>query len=401
MDRRLAVLVACFFTVFTSYAIRYSYGVLLPEMLPSLAISKTEAGVIYSSFFIAYTILSPVLGLLGDRYNVRRLLTLFVGILGAGTFLMAYSSSLIQASLFFTLAGIGSAACWAPVMAVAQRWSRDKHRGKTLAFVDVGSSTGIAGSSAAMPLIVTVHSWKTGWMSLGALGFMVAAMNFFMVRSHPEEKPEPRQTEPGQHTREPISVTYKKLLQDTRFWLMGMAYLLIGFSIMVPFTFLSTYAVQERAFPYETAAWLVTVIGIGAMVSKLTLGPLSDKVGRIKVIMLCVALIAMGSLGIAYGQDMLLILFTAIFGLGYGAIWPMYAASASDHFSKESAGSIVGLWTLYLGIGLILSPVIAGWIADMTDTLTWSFVLATAVAIISLLLLGPMWRTSPNISPPG
>ena len=399
MDKRLAVLVACFFTVFISYAIRYGYGVLLPEMLPALAITKTEAGVIYASFFIAYTVFSPLLGLLGDRYNVRLLLTLFAAILGTGTFLMAYSSSLIQASLFFALAGIGSAACWAPVMALAQRWTSDKHRGKTLAFVDVGSSLGIIGMSTAVPLIVTAHSWRAGWMSLGALGFAVAVINFLMVRSSPEKQPKLRQTGLGRHTGEPVSVTYMKLLRDTRFWLIGLAYLLTGFSILIPFTFLSTYAAQELAFSYEAATRLITVIGVGAVVSKLTLGPLSDKVGRIKVMMLCAALMAVGSLGMAYGQGMILTLFTAIFSLGYGAVWSMYAASASDYFSKESAGSIVGLWTLYLGIGSILSPIIAGWIADTTGTLAWSFVLATAGSVISLFLLVPVWRASSGSLP--
>ena len=45
MDKRL-VFTACFLTVFISYSIRYGYGVLLPEMLPALAITKAEAGVI-------------------------------------------------------------------------------------------------------------------------------------------------------------------------------------------------------------------------------------------------------------------------------------------------------------------------------------------------------------------
>jgi len=84
--RALVVLAACFCTVFATYAIRYSYGVLLPKMLPSLAISKTEAGVIYASYFIAYTVFSPVLGLLADRYDVRVLLTVFAALLGGGTF---------------------------------------------------------------------------------------------------------------------------------------------------------------------------------------------------------------------------------------------------------------------------------------------------------------------------
>lgn len=395
MNRRLAVLVACFCTIFTSYAVRYGYGILLPEMLPALAISKTEAGVIYASFFIAYTVLSPVLGLLGDRYNVRLLLTLFVAVLGAGTFLMAYSSSIVQASLFFILAGIGSAVCWAPTIALAQRWTSDKHRGKTLAFIDVGSALGIVGTSTAVPMIVTAHDWRAGWMSLGALGFAVAALNLLAVRNHPGEQSKLRQNKLGQHSGEPVGAVYMKLLRDIRFWLIGLAYLLTGFSIIIPFTFLSTYAVQELAFSYETATRLITVIGIGAVVGKVILGPLSDKVGRIRVMMLCALLIAGGSLGMAYGQGIGLIVFTAIFALGYGTVWSMYAASASDYFSKESAGSIVGLWTVYLGIGSILSPIIAGWIADTTGTLSWSFVLAAAGALISLFLLAPMWRASP------
>ncbi len=399
MDRRLAVLVACFCTIFTSYAVRYGYGILLPEMLPALAISKTEAGVIYASFFIAYTVLSPVLGLLGDKYNVRLLLTLFVTVLGAGTFLMAYSSSIIQASLFFILAGIGSAVCWAPTMALAQRWTSDKHRGQTLAFIDVGSSLGIVGTSTAVPMIATAHNWRAGWMSLGALGFAVAAINFLAVRSHPGEQSKLRQKRLEQHAGEPVSVIYMRLLRDIRFWLIGLAYLFTGFSIIIPFTFLSTYAVQELAFTYEAATRLITVIGIGAIVGKITLGPLSDKVGRIRVMMLCALLIAGGSLGMAYSQGIRLVVFTAIFALGYGTVWSMYAASASDYFSKESSGSIVGLWTVYLGIGSILSPIIAGWIADTTGTLSWSFVLAAAGAIISIFLLVPMWRASPASLP--
>src|SRR3972149_3979054 len=113
MNKRL-VLAACFLTVFIAYAIRYGYGVLLPEMLVSLEINKTDAGIIYSAFFIAYTVASPFCGLVSDRYGSRWLLATFVTALGAGAFLMSFATSILEASLFFTLAGIGSAACRAP-----------------------------------------------------------------------------------------------------------------------------------------------------------------------------------------------------------------------------------------------------------------------------------------------
>jgi sugar phosphate permease len=368
-QRAVGVLFACFAIIFVHYAIRYSYGTLLPEMLPSLSITKAEAGMIYSSYFITYTALSPVLGLLSDRYDVRIILTLFVALMGAGAFLMAYSTSQFEASLFFGVAGVGCSACWAPVMGLAQRWISESRRGMSLAFVDAGSSLGVMAAGAVTPLIVVAYDWRVAWMSLGVLAFILAIITFFLVQSHPTSQSHPSPQDGGR--RRLVGITYKQLLSDTRFWMIGLAYLFTGFAIMVPFAFISTYAVQELSFPYDSATRLVTLIGMGGVTGKLVLGPLSDKLGRIKILVI-----------------------SFIFGLGYGACWAMYAACASDFFSRQAAGGIIGLWTVYLGIGLMLSPLLAGWIADATGTLMWSFLIATAGGIASLLLLLPMLKAS-------
>jgi MFS family permease len=389
-QRAVGVLFACFAIIFVHYAIRYSYGTLLPEMLPSLSITKAEAGMIYSSYFIAYTALSPVLGLLSDRYDVRFILTLFVALMGAGAFLMAYPTSQLQASLFFGVAGVGCSACWAPVMGLAQRWTPEGRRGASLALVDAGSSLGVMAAGAVTPLIVVAYDWRVGWMSLGVLAFILAIITFFLVQNHPRAQTNPASPEGGKQRL--TGVTYKELLGDARFWLIGVAYLFTGFAIMVPFAFISTYAVQELSFPYDSATRLVTLIGLGGVIGKLTLGPLSDTLGRIKILVISAILIAGGNLAIAYSRGWMLMAVTFVFGLGYGACWAMYAACASDFFSRQAAGRIIGLWTVYLGIGLMLSPLLAGWIADATGTLMWSFLIAAAGGIASLLLLLPLLR---------
>jgi MFS family permease len=111
--------------------------------------------------------------------------------------------------------------------------------------------------------------------------------------------------------------------------------------------------------------------------------------------MLCALLITGGSLGMAFTRSVGLLVFISVFSLGYGIAWSMYAASASDHFSKDYSGSIVGLWTVFLGVGSIISPIIAGWTADTTGTLSWSFILAATGGGISFLLLLPLSRLSP------
>jgi len=392
-SRAMAVLSASFFTVLAAYSIRYSYGTLLPEMLPDLGITKAQAGSIYTAYFLAYTAFSPLLGRLADRYDTRLLISLFVGIMGLGTFLMQFANSLWQARAFFAIAGLGCAACWAPVMALTQRWTSPTRRGLVFAVVDAGSTLGVMAAGALIPLLVSRTNWHWGWRVLGIFGLVLAVANYVLIRNQPASDPatEPREgkadgPQPSGH------VEYKQLLSDPRFWFIGVAYLLVGVSIQIPFSFLSTYAVQELDIAYETATRFITIIGVAGLVGKLVLGSASDKVGRLWIMMLSSFLILSGCAGIALGQRWLLFVASCVFGVGYGACWALYAACAADFFPKEASGAIIGLWTLYLGIGLIVSPVIAGWTADSTGTLKWGFVIAAGAGLGTVLALIPLHR---------
>ena len=394
--RAIAIICAGFLTLFMGFAIRYSYGMLLPEMLPSLDITKTEAGVIFSSYFIAYTIFSPILGFLSDRYSIRTILTICVSLLGIGTFLMAFSSSVFTASAFFTIAGIGHAAGWVPVVTLIQRWVSDKRRATALSITDLGSATGIIVWSSIMPLIVPIYTWRGGWISLGILALLVAMANFILVRNNPPEKTATVQPASSNPPHEPIRLAYKRILTNMKFWLVGLSYMCIGFVVLIPFTFLSTYAVQELHFSYDVATRLITFLACGGVVGKMILGPLSDKLGRIRVMIFCGILMALGSIGVVYFKEhFALSAVIVVFGLGYGAVWPLYAACARDYFPKKIAGSVIGLWTLIMGISSISSPIITGWTIDATGGYTWAFILAVAVSMLSFLLLLPILKAPP------
>lgn len=395
--RAIAIIIAGFFTLFVAFAIRYAYGLLLPYMLSSLNISKTGAGVIYSSYFIAYTVFSPLLGLFVDRSDARSLLTGFVILLGMGAYLMSFITSTVQACFFFALAGIGHAACWVPVVTVVLRWISERRRGMALAIVDLGSASGIAVWSIVIPFIMVSHSWRTVWISLGVSAFLAAALNFFAIKSHPPSTFDSQGGGPAPYGKIPIKVAYLAILREKKFYLIGLSYMLLSFSILIPFTFLTTYATRVLTIPYESATGLVALIAVLGAIGKLILGHLSDKTGRVRVMMLCGVFTAAGGLGMVSVQGLLgLALSTALFGIGYGAIWPVFAASSRDFFPREYAGSVVGLWTLYHGIGSILSPIITGWTIDVTGRYVWAFILVVVSAVLSSLLLLPIHKTVHN-----
>jgi MFS family permease len=381
------VLVAGFFTVAAAYAIRYGYGMILPAMLPALKITKAQAGIIYGSYFTAYTLFSPVLGLISDKGNAKTILTIFTGLLAAGTLCMGYVGNVISACLFFALAGFGHSACWTPVVALVQNWVPDHRRGAALAFTTLGSGVGVTTWSLLLPLIIGTWNWQAAWISMGLFGFGVAFLNFLLIKNPPAAITKKYAVAEDGKTVLP----YLVLIRQSRLWFIGLSYLLVGFTVLVPFTFLSTYATDHLGHDYALATSLITVVAVSGMAGKVTLGILSDTLGRIRVMSLCCLLMAAGCAGMALFEGPAILFGAALlFGVGYGAVWPVYAAAAPDFFVKQSAGSVIGLWTLFLGVGSIISPVLCGWTIDYSGSYTWTFVLGIVGGVLAALLLVPV-----------
>ena len=252
-------------------------------------------------------------------------------------------------------------------------------------------------SGAFIPVIVAGFDWQMGWKILGIAEIILGVVDYILIRNRPASKDNPVPAKSGGQGRLG-GLTYRQVLKDKRFWFIGFAYLLTGFTVIIPFTFISTYAVQELSFPYGSATLLITIIGAGGLVGKLTLGPLSDKLGRLWILVICAAIVALGSLGMAYSRGPALMVICGFFGIGYGACWALYAACASDFFSKQAAGGIIGLWTFFLGVGSIIGPIIAGWTADATGTLMWAFIAAMVGGAGSLLFLLPVLRAPQTVA---
>jgi len=77
-----------------------------------------------------------------------------------------------------------------------------------------------------------------------------------------------------------------------------------------------------------------------------------------------------------------------LFGFFYGPIWPMYAACARDNFPKEVTGTVFGMMTIFCGLGMMISPVLTGYLADVTGTFKWSFALGAFISFMAAFLIG-------------
>jgi len=392
------ILLASLVTSFLHYSIRLGYGILMPEMIPSLEISKTQAGAIYSSFFAAYTLFSPLLGFLVDRFNARLLLAVFSALLAAGTFLVGTAQTLVQACLAFFLAGMGASAMWTPLVTLLLRWFGGKRRGLALGIMSISSVAGYGTMGLVLPLLAADFGWRTCWLLLGASAFLLAPLNGLLLRDRPRdlglgpwgETPDSAPPPPSAKGREEFS--YLRILRMPRLYIVGISYFFVGLNAYLVNLFVVTYGALELKYSFAQAAQLASVIAFSGAAGALFLPVLSDHLGRKNCLALFnVGMSASALLIILAGDNRPALLAAAgAFGIFYAAVWPVYAAVAADLFPPAAIGSVIGLWTVFYGLSVVLAPVLGGYLADTTGTFVFSFLTASACGCLAALFLLPV-----------
>lgn len=390
------ILATCFVNLFINYSVRLGYGVVLPEMIKDLSLSRTAGGTIFNAYLFSYIILTPITGYLTDRFGARYVITTCTFILGAGVFLMGTVESLWTACLVYTIVGLGSTGMWTPIITVVQRWFAPNRRGLALGILSTGYGLGFATMGVVFPWIVNQFSWRYSWYFLGTGALLMVVANGLLLRSDPAsagylpwgQKEGSLLTEAGKGSnpkREPLSNVFK----NSTFWLIGLSYFSISYSLYGITTFMVDYAQNQIGLPFEKASFLATIHGVCQVVGVLTVLPLSDYIGRKRTIMISNSFITICLAGILlYGSSwvMLSVLVGAL-AVFYGVIWPMYGACAGDYFPKEVMGTVIGAWTPFYGLGAILVHWVSGVLRDSTGSYDYSFAINTVMAALAVLLI--------------
>lgn len=114
--------------------------------------------------------------------------------------------------------------------------------------------------------------------------------------------------------------------------------------------------------PEQTAGLLLGLILIGATVTGLLGGALSDRVGRKRIVYAANGLIAAASLAFLLSHSLAFTFVVGIiYGLGFGAYYSVDWALACDVLpSKDSSAKDMGVWHIAMVLPQSLAPFIAG-----------------------------------------
>ena len=177
------------------YFDRVSPAVIAPELMKEFNLSATSLGILSSMYFYPYAAMQIPSGIFSDRMGPRISVTIFfiIAAIGTALFGLANSFGLIVFGRF--LMGVGVAVVWIPCMRILANWFRPNEFSTLTGVMLTVGNAGAVLAAAPLAFLVGIVGWRASFYWLGAFMFIVALLNFIVLRNKPSDKSLPTVSE--------------------------------------------------------------------------------------------------------------------------------------------------------------------------------------------------------------
>lgn len=377
-----------------SSGLRAVFGVYIKPMEAELGWSRGALSGAAAISLLLLGAVGPFVGRLADLWGARRVVGLFLFLLGVGTIASAFVQELwhiyITAGLLMAI-GAGGVAM-STGSSVLARWF-EARRGLVIGVAAGGMS---AGQLVLIPLaswLTESFSWRTSYLWLGVgLLVLVLPIGLLLIRNSPEGQGfrpygatgPTRTAAQAAAAVQAGRVSLTEAAQAPQFWLLMATFFVCGYtSNGMVLTHFVPHALEHN-FTLMQASSALGVMGAMNIVGTIGSGWLCDRFGRRGPLATYYFVRGLSLLFLLYVWNVpSLHLWAAIFGLNYISTVPPTTTLTANIFGRYSVGELSG-WIFFAHqVGAALAAALAGWIFEWTGTYSSAFVSAALLGFLA------------------
>lgn len=347
---------------------------------------------------IASPIMTPLFGHLMDRYGIHRvaLPTTFLYGLALCSFALLSPAHVWPLYLMFACSS-GFGACMGPIVYSKSitAWF-DKERGLALGIATSGVGLGTLLLPALAQYVITSLGWHAAYVAIGIVTWLLSfSMIALFVREPPGyfERMRDARAAAATHGPQPLGLSTRAAITETRqFWLLAAIFLMEGTANNGILSGHFVPMLTDRGYTPASAAALLGLSGIAAMVARIIVGFCLDWVhGPIfSAATMLFPVLGVGLL-LSHAGSPAPFFAAVCFGLAIGAEVDMLGFFVSRYFGRRSFGTLYGLIFALFTLGIGIGPAVLGVGFDRFhsyDQVLWVFFAVLIVAAALFLPLG-------------
>lgn len=377
--QRLRVILAGICALILTVGIaRFAYTPLLPVMRDEAGLSQFAGGWLATFNYLGYlcgALLAATIKELRHKYVLYRL-NLAIALIT--TAVMGLTDNTTLWALLRFVSGFSSTGGLLLASGLVLNWLI-RHDCKPILGVHfTGMGLGIVVTGIAASVMIGHLNWAQQWITFGLLGvlFFIPAWRWL---------PAPPKTAAGgaYRTGQPPSKRWMNLLIAS--------YFCAGVGYVVSATFIVAI-LQKSPLLSDHGGLVWVILGVAAIPSSFLWDRVAGALGQIPALQIGYALQILSFLLPVLSDNTLLALLSAIlYGGTFVGIVSLTLALIGRHFPDNPAKAMARL-TLSYGVGQIIAPAIAGYIASRTGSYVGALILATVVMLVGMVLLQRLGR---------
>tara|TARA_Y100000741_G_scaffold352932_1_gene325556 strand:+ start:1669 stop:2943 length:1275 start_codon:yes stop_codon:yes gene_type:complete len=402
---RFKVVLLSFLAVFICYIDRVNISVAIIPMQEQFGWSESQVGLILGSFYFGYMITMILGGYLADKYGGKKVLGYALLIWSLFTIITPFFAyqGLWWLILIRILMGLGEGVTFPSWHAIYARWIPFEERTRAVGFTNSGIAAGTLFGFAVTALIIANYSWELVFYSFGLLGFFWYFFWNKMVTSFPENNKFLSEEElhhikmeaPSKESAPTIPLL--KLIRNGPFMAIAVATFCNNWSLYTFLSYLPKYVnapVVQGGMGIDLGSNIfIYSILIPSLVSIFSLilgGYLAD--GLIKkgygILKVRKSVNSIGFFGSALFlylislEDSLInvVILLCLINICSGICAGGFGVNHAD-LGPKYTGSLVGIAGSIGMIAAILSPIVAGYILELTNSWSSIFNVCTIVLL--------------------
>lgn len=395
-DRRFyygwVVAMACFLVNGVVFGMTYSFGVFLDPLASSFGASTGRTSLVFGiQLFVLYVFAAPMGGLI-EWLGARRGLVLAAAALGGGMVAGSHADSLFVLIVAYgVVTGTGMSLAYVIGYATAPQWF-ERNRGMATGIASAGLGVGIVVIAPTASSLVARVGWRGAFPLLGAglaVTLLLAALLMADDPAHVDadtegEFPDGR-PESADGWREQVGVV-RDVVGSRSFLLLFGGYILMYVTLYVLLNHLVNFAAEQGI--RSTGVLALSVLGGTTTVTRLAVGGVADRVGRLAVYVICGSVMALTVAALPLANAPAALLLVAVcFGIGYGGTGALMSSVVADLFGGKNLNTLFGLVSLSLAVPGLFAPPLAGFGFDSLGTYTPVFLVTGAVGLVGVVLI--------------